>query len=426
MRGTIATNLDDSAAAAGATPDKRSRSGRVRLSWISREGLVVLLGLVVAAAIFSVLDDGGPEDRRGAPVALSHDDLLESLIVAFDQRTLISCGRDDTVRIWALGDDPSTPGREIDRLPHGSHPFALAPSPDGRFLAVGGENDMAVWERGEEGWKRVASMESLDCRGLAFAPDSRTLAIGTAEGTVRLVEAPSMRERATLGGFSDRVHSVEFSPDGATLAAVAFNRELKLWDWKSGVERKRLAQAIGPIHCFAFTPDGRSLAVSPWGFQSGGPTLWDLETGALRRRFPGQPDGVNRLVVSPDGRFLATATVNQTVKAWEIKTGAVAAVLDGDLGWVKTLAFTQDGARIAYGGRDGAIRFWDFAAARAARRPDSVPELAVAACESIEVARAAAPEPGPPQGASGRKPGRASGLLFFFDDSEARSAGIGD
>lgn len=399
MRGTIATGLDDSSD--GPMEERRNRSGRVRLSWVSREGLIVLLGLVVGATVVAALNDGGPGGRRGKPVErvqLSHDDLLESLAVASDQHTLISCGRDDTVRIWDLRTDGTTPGREIDRLPHGSHPFALAPSPDRRFLAVGGQEDLAVWEDGESGWRLAASMPG-DYRGLDFAPDSRTLAIGTAQGTVRLVEAPSLRERATLGGFTDRVHSVAFSPDGDNLAAVAFNGELKLWTWKSGVEWNRLTRAIGPTHCFTFTPDGRSLVVAPWGIQCGGPTLWDLKSGELRRRFAGQTDGVNRLVVSPDGRFLATATTNQSVKVWEIETGEVAAVLDDDLGWVKTLVFTRDGAQIAFGGRDGAIRFWDFAAARRGVQPTSAPVREADAPKPTALARFLPPDPRDPQDA---------------------------
>lgn len=428
MRESIAVNRDDSSFTAGEQDVRRARSGRVRLSWVSREGLVALIGLAVAAVVFSVLNDGDAALARKKTHELRHDDLLESLAVSSDQRTLISCGRDDTVRFWDLRSDPATHGLETYRLPHGSHPFALAPSPDRRFLAVGGLNDLAVWEHGEEGWKLLQTTQGGDCRGLAFAPDSRTLAIGAAEGAVRLVEVPSMREIAVLGGFKDRVHSVEFSPDGETLAAVAFDRELKLWSWKTGEERTTLSKAIGPVHCFAFTTDGRSLAVSPWGFQSGGPTLWDLESGALRRRFRGQSDGVNRLVVSADGRFLATATVNKSVKVWEIETGAVAAVLDNEVGWVKTLAFTDDGARIAYGGSDGSIRFWDFAGAYLANRPAAKPEPVADAPESIAVAFSHEERPGHPQGqgATARKPRRQPSAAFFTEEFEARSEGIGD
>jgi WD40 repeat protein len=282
-----------------------------------------------------------------------------------------------------------------------------------------------------------------DYRGVAFAPDSKTMAIGSPDGTVRVVEAPSMRELALLAAFPDRVHSVGFSPDGETLAAVNFNGGFRIWDWKSGRELKSLEEKIGPVHCFAFTADGRSLAVSPWGFGSGGPSLWDLATGELRRRFAGQNDGVNRLVISPDGRFLATATMNQSIKVWNVETGDVAAVLDKDLGWVKTVAFTQDGARIAYGGRDGSIRFWDFAEAlggvrsggaieaeqvleRTARQPTVAPEGLGAGLKSVKIAWSSEPRSVKSRGTSGAGRSGPPYSMFFPEDFAARSEKIGD
>ncbi|WP_168189364.1 WD40 repeat domain-containing protein [Paludisphaera borealis] len=421
----------------------RIRSGGVRLSLMSREALAVVVGVLVVGVLVVALTDGEPGVPGAQAIESAHDDLLESLVVASDQQTLISCGRDDTVRFWDLRSGPSSWGREIERLPHGSHPFALAPSPDRRFLAVGGLNDLAVWERGERAWTLVYTKQGGDYRGLAFAADSRTLAIGTPEGAVRIVDAPSMREIATLQGFQDRIHSVAFSADGETLGAVNFTGEFKLWNWKTGRELTSLAAKIGPVHCFAFTADGRSVAVSPWGFGSGGPTLWDLQTGALRRRFLGQPDGVNRLVLSPDGRFLATATMNQTVKVWNVETGAVEAVLDEKLGWVKTLAFTEDGARIAYGGRDGSIHFWNFAEARGDDRPTTIqadpavertarssvpaPEgLDDGGLKSVQIAWSSASGLGKPHRVSSRSRSGSPVSKFFSEDFAARSERIGD
>lgn len=341
-------------------PGEESR-GRVRLRWLTRESTALILGAGVVAAILSHRQDAEPS--RPAPRETTvggHENLVESLALAPDRDVLISSGWDGTVRFWDL--EPKGPGwgEEILKLPHGSQPYAVAPSPDGRYLAVGGSAVLTLWRSGEEGWTPAASMPGADGRYLAFSPDSRTLAVGGRGGAIRLLAAPSLEEKASLRGLTGMIHDVEFSPDGSLVAASSFAGELAIWDAKTGA-RSPLDRNAGRVHCFAFSSDGRTLATARWIGDDGGVTLWDVETGKPRFVL-GAGEGYNAVAFSPGDRLVAAAGVDRMINLWNPATGAPRGQLTGDIGWVKTILFTDGGARLAYGGRDGSIRFWDVPA----------------------------------------------------------------
>ena len=335
----------------------RARGGRVRLSWLSRETLVVLLVSGLVALVLSLkleLD----EPPRGEPPRLGgHEILLESLTLGAEGNVLISSGWDDTVRFWNLDPNAAEWGEEVLTLPQESHPYTLAPSRDGRYLAVGGVNHMAVWESAGDVWKQASSREGRDGRSLAFGPDSRTLAVGGEAGEVRLLAIPSLDEVAVLDGLTDKVHGIAFSPDGNWLAATSFRGELKLWDWRSGRPHP-LPRRIDRVQCFAFTSDGRHIATAPWSGSEGPLEIWDLATGEAKLRIG--HEGCNALTFSPDDGLLAAAGVDHSIKVWDVASGELHRSLDKDVGWVKTLLFTAEGTRLVYGGRDGSIRFWDL------------------------------------------------------------------
>src|SRR5207245_4133650 len=98
----------------------------------------------------------------------------------------------------------------------------LAFSPDGvALLTAGGATPgLRIWDVAA-GRLRLAPPNTSSITMLAFAPDGKTLALGQADGIVKLWDATTWKERVTLPAHSAAVSFIGFSPDSKLLATAS-------------------------------------------------------------------------------------------------------------------------------------------------------------------------------------------------------------
>jgi WD40 repeat protein len=187
---------------------------------------------------------------------------------------------------------------------------------------------------------------------LSFSPDERFL-VALGEGyrlhVWRVADGQSVLRHEWRGC---RGHA--FSPDGRRLA-VAWQESVLCFDLATGREVKRWGLPA-PARALAFSPDNGKLAV---GYFPARPTsVYDAASGALLTELP--VGGMSDQVVAwhPDGQRLAVGGSDPRIQIWDVAAKRLLVALVGHVQRVTTVTFHPDGELMATHGWDGQVLVW--------------------------------------------------------------------
>ncbi len=247
---------------------------------------------------------------------------------------------------------------------------AITYSPDGKWLVIAGGSEFTPARNGGKTTAQIkvfdiaASKEVGELTGhtnkvftAAISPDSQTLAAGSADNTVRLWEIATMKERAVLTAHTAAVTSVAFSLDGKTLATASADHTMKLWDVSTGKMIQSIAAHEDEVRAIAFSPDGKLLAT---GSADSTVRLWDATTRKEVAVLRGHRGSINCLSFSPDSKTLASGSGDETIKLWRTADAKEIATLKGHRSAVTSIAFAPDARTLASAGMDDAVRVWEL------------------------------------------------------------------
>ena len=165
----------------------------------------------------------------------------------------------------------------------------------------------------------------------------------------------------TLTQHSGVVNAVAFSADSKMLASGSQDTTVKLWNVETGELLRTLTPHWAAVNAVVFAPDAATVASGSWDKAV---RLWDTRSGQLRQQMSGHGASVSSLAFAPDGRKLASGSDDKTIIIWDVTTGKALHTLSGHSGRVRSIAFAPDGRRLISGADDKTVIIWDVETAK--------------------------------------------------------------
>ena len=285
----------------------------------------------------------------------------EVTFVAFGPggKTLLTAGRDNTIRLWSLAD-----GKELRRF---APPKPAAKSP---------EEKPKKDEKAQVDFMKLMAGGGGENSRIALSADGKTIAVSRG-AVIQLYNVETGEELRPIEGKGNGFIGLLFSPDGKTLAGRTADGTLHLWATDTGKEIRQVAPSPRPRNDgiafvlggggdanapgMAFTPDSKVLAAAATDYIKDGEThsvkFWDVATGkeTLQIKAAGN---VGAVAVAPDGQLVAYG-IGNTLHLWDVKTGKEVRQIKPSGGRIVAIAFTPDGKALAIRGRNQKLGLWD-------------------------------------------------------------------
>jgi WD40 repeat protein len=301
-----------------------------------------------------------PHGARGGsallPLALAQSAPVTALAFSPDGKRL-AVGGYRAVRLL----DPET-GSTLQSLNGPSDQvLSLAWSADGKRLAAAGgvsgvRGEVCVWEA--DTWKQKLLKDHSDAvYSVSWRPGAAELASGSLDKTVKIWNVNAGTVIKTLKDHVDAVFGVAYSADGKWLATGSMDRSLKLYD---AATRERAASYVNPegVTAVAFSPKN-DLVVCASDKQL---KVWPAKAGAgdnpLRTQHEGE--SISAVAFSADGSTFAWGAVNRRVKVFNDQVTQMRRELQDPIkDWVYAVALSPDGKRVAAGTGEGKLFMWN-------------------------------------------------------------------
>src|SRR5688572_11943521 len=233
---------------------------------------------------------------------------------------------------------------------------------DGSQLATGGgesllyrAGDVKIWDA--KTGSQVASLEGQPTIvwSLAASPDGKTLITSGYDGKIIVWNVVDKKPQQTIEK-KGWIRRLALSPDGKNFASAMEDGSVILFETDGAKELKTFKAHEAAVYDVAFSPDGATMASCSTDKTA---KLWDwkAEMPTEKAKLEGHGDAVWAVAWAKDGS-LASASADRKIKLWTAE-GKEDATLEGHKDWVSDIAFSPDGNMLASASHDRTARLWD-------------------------------------------------------------------
>lgn len=248
-------------------------------------------------------------------------------------------------------------------------------SPDSRYLASTGEDgSLCIWvaTTGELVCKQAFKADKLNA--LAYSPDGKWLALGGSCGKIFLINTISIstgkiKVEKTFDQHTSSVTGLVFHPHDCNILISSGNdNKIILWNIENGdafiISQDYHREGASAV---AFHPGGHLLASSDY---DGNIAIWNMQqltepVKVIKKTGPDNPTGHRAMIYAlqfdPTGEVLASCSLDHNIHIWDTASWECKKILQGHTAGIISIAFNPKQPNfLASGGDDFSIRFWDI------------------------------------------------------------------
>lgn len=306
------------------------------------------------------------DTRSGVMLRLwqGHDAEIPSIATYANQ--IYSAGNDGTLRRWAL----ALPYQQAIALPSEPASNAITPSLDN--IAVGfADGSLRVYDPDTEHvLSQQLNAHKKRIQRLAFNAQGDLLASGSVDNSAKIWRLSngsdsdkgiSLELQQTLTGHTDLVYGIAFSPNSQTLATASYDGRIGLFPLNSTEKPVFIDKAHqGRVASVSFNQDGTRLLSS--GYEDRTTKLWDLQSNppSLIKDFPKANDSLLWSSFSPDNSLISSVGRGFSITLYDNQNNQLKVRLVGQEDAVLKSTFTPDSSQLVSVSGDATVKFWNL------------------------------------------------------------------
>ena len=261
------------------------------------------------------------------------------------------------ITVWSCQD-----GTLLRRIGNqGERTLALAMHPREPWLAAAGGNpgrlgELRVFHRDTGELLHILAKANDVVLCAAFSPSGNLLAVGGADGVIRLYQVPHFEDILSLTNHSDWITALAWNASGDRLVSGSRDKTSKVFQLPKGNRLITYAGHEKAVNGVFYHPLKDNVFSTS---ADGSLDQWKVEDGKRQRQLS---DGLQRafsLSLSKAHLFITSSKTE--VEMFELENGKRTATLAGPhQNWITSSAFDPQNNRLATGDHDGMVCLWDI------------------------------------------------------------------
>lgn len=250
-----------------------------------------------------------------------------------DDSTLVAAGfQDSYIKLWSLDGKPLKSVLKRDRhkpqentrklIGHSGPVYGVSFSPDNKYLLSCSEDKtVRLWSL--DTYTALVSYKghTQPVWDVNFSPLGHYFVTASHDQTARLWATDHIYPLRIFAGHINDVDCVQFHPNSNYVFTGSSDKTCRMWDVHTGNCVRVFLGHTNSVNCLAVSPDGRWLAS---GGEDGIICVWDIGSGRRLKSMRGHARAsLYSLEFSRDGTVLVSGCADNSVRVWDVKKNTI-------------------------------------------------------------------------------------------------------